>query len=317
MGVPSKKIYLKRNRPFVHEQIVSEEAHEALAHSKRSVGSYWASRNSTKKGTGLSDTELLILLPRVISSVPADVDFRKNVDLFYTEIDTNVPYRTGIELEIALMNEQEDIEDVFKGKSKVTAENLPVNLDDYIKFRHALKHPDVVWSPELAKGNQLAVFYFEDPEKVSKGKLASIDTADKAMQDYQRAKDDPDQVEMLVTLMRHYIPKQKGKPAVILSNLKKDDRVLVLRELAVAQPEKFSEFANDANLAKKYLVDEFLTIGLLKRVGNTIMINESGESIGDTLKQAADYMFAPKQTQLLNQFKAEYKETRIKKEAVN
>lgn len=303
----SKKIYLKRNRPFVHEQIMSEEVQEALSHSKRGIGSYFAGRFAAKKGTGLTDTEVKLLLPSVLAITPEEPNFRREVESFYTEITTQVPYKTGLELEIGLENEAETIEDVVNKKSKLRKDNMPLNIDDYIKFRHALAYPGTVISPSLAKGNQLAEYYFEDPTEVSSKELEQLNAADKALSDYQQIKDSPDKVEMIVTLMRHFIPKKVGKPAVVVAHLSDTDKLIVLRELAVVQPIKFHEIATDDMLKNKYIVDELISVNLLKRVGSTIMLEETGEAIGETLKDAAAWLFSPKQTQLLNTLKAEYK----------
>jgi len=304
----SKKIYLKRNRPFVHEQMMSEEVQEALSHSRRGIGSFFAGKHTTKKGTGLNDMETKILLPHVLDVTPEEPEFRRKVDSFYTEISTNVPFKTGLELEIGLENSPETIEEVKTGKSKLSKANMPLNIDDYIKFRHAMAYPGTVISPTLAKGNQLAEYYFEDPTEVSTRELDELNTADQALNDYQRIKDSPDKVEMIVTLMRHWIPKKVGKPAVVVGLLTQTEKLIVLRELAQVQPAKFHEITNDETLKNKYIVDELISVNLLKRVGSTIMLEETGDSIGESLKEAAAYLFSPKQTQLLNNLKAAYKE---------
>src|SRR5690606_22846505 len=91
-NMPSKKIFIKRNRPFIHEQLHSTEAREYLSLSRRSIGSYWATKDSRRSGTGLNDEEVKLLLPQILEVQADDRDFRKTVGRFYEEISTLIPY---------------------------------------------------------------------------------------------------------------------------------------------------------------------------------------------------------------------------------
>lgn len=301
-------IKIKRNRPFVHEAINSEAAQEALSATKNSIGSYFAGKHSSRKGTGLNDVEVQLLLPLVLDMDSSDRDFRKAVADYYTEIDTNVPYLTGRELDITLESEQEDIYDLLKGKSKVRKGNMPLNTEDYVRFRHALSYPGTQPSFKEAKGNLLCDFYIEDPEQEINTKIGKIEIEDAAMADYQAIKNDATKSRMIVTLLRQWLPKKANMPQPIIHKLQASEITLLLRELAIRQPEKFHEIANDELVQKKYMVDELLSVGLLRRTQNVIFITDDNTSIGDSLKDAVMYLFDAKNSHKLNELKALYKE---------
>jgi hypothetical protein len=64
--MPSRKVFFKCTRPFVHEQIRNDSVEEHLGLSKRGMGSYFAGKNTTRPGTGLSEEEIKLLLPQLL-----------------------------------------------------------------------------------------------------------------------------------------------------------------------------------------------------------------------------------------------------------
>lgn len=309
-------IYVKRTRPFIHDQLTSEAAQEELSHSKRGVGSYFAGRFSDKKGTGLSTKELHILMPKLLDSAPIDPDFHKKIKEFYMDIYTEIPYGDkGKQLNIALLDVttnkvvEETIEEIKAGKSKLTETVLPVDIEDYVRFRHILFYPNTAKSYEAAVGDPTVEFYILDPKVESLNKVASLDAVDTAQADYLIVSKDVDKVKMILTLMKHLFPKEKdklGKPVIYnIDSMSFADQRVLLRKLADKQPEQFHSIATDKKLIYKYRVEELLINGLLTRVGTTIMTTD-GVTLGESLTQAAVQLFSAKHTQLLNELKVLY-----------
>lgn len=302
----SKIIYLKRTKPFIHESMGSEVMQEQLSHTKRSISSYFAGPNSAKIGTGLTPAEEKILIPALLG-IEVNDKFYDRLTLFYTEIDTKVPHgAVGLQLEVGLELDNTKPVTHSEVKDGRTVLNTPLNIMDYIRYRHAIKFPYTALSPEAAEGNQLMWFFIEDPKLVTNSKMAEIEIRDEAMADYQQAKSDPKKVKMLVTVLRNYIRKKPGKPPVNVNNLGADELIITLRELATERPDKFHELANDADLKKRYFIDELLGVGLIQRQGNSIVDKDTNTNMGDTLKEVVVFLWNPKEAARLQRLKLEY-----------
>ena len=314
--MPSKKIYLKCSRPFIHGSLKTEAAIEQMELAKRSLGSYFLNKHSTRKGTGLTDEEVKVLLPQILDIQPGDVEFRKKVELFYTEINTDVPYVRGREFEIGLEIDNdlpithtiEETVEVGEGlpPKKVIKHNLPINFEDYVRFRHAFKHPLCAQSPEDAKGNQTVKFYLEDPENTIKLRLEASELADKASMLYQQIKTDSKKVLMILSLARLDLPR-KPNEIIVPESMNEGERQLKLKEFLLSKPQKFYAVASDAKLKNKYIIEQLISVNLLKRAGTSILITESSEVLGINLDTAMDDLFSnPARVALLSELKAKY-----------
>lgn len=322
--MPSKKVFLKRNRPFVHEQLKSAEAQEYLGSSKRSVGSYFATKHSQRQGTGLTDEEVKLLLPQIIDIQPEDREFRTKVRNFFQDISTPVPYERGTELEIGLELDndkpvthfiEKEIEPAMGDKPAKTKKiyNMPIDPEQYIRYRHALGHPHVASTPELAKGNQTVDYFIEDPEKVLSSNVNSADYADKAFSLFMQLKSEPDKVKMILSLLRMEIPRKVVGQPIIVDKLSEEERVLALRKLAMSKPAMFLKIAEDKELRFKYLLDELISVQLLKRAGSSILVTQSGEPLGSNDSEAIKNLFEdPAKAPLLSLLKGTYKDLKEK-----
>jgi len=104
---------------------------------------------------------------------------------------------------------------------------------------------------------------------------------------------------------------------VNIINLKKEEKVMRLRDFTKTQPklneheqkEYFNRFiavCEDKDLSIKYLIEELIGAQFLTRVGETILVKETGERIGDNMAEAVLYVTNAKHTRFLNQLKAQY-----------
>lgn len=311
--MPSKKVFIKCQRAFVHEQIRSEAALEQLSYAKKSLGSYFAGRNSVRKGHGLNDEELELLLPQVLDVRFDDLEFKKLVDRYYTDINTVVPYNDkGLELEVGLRLDNSkpitytETKDLGEGKTG-TLRNLPLDVEQYVRYRHALGHPDCAASPGEAKGNGTIKYYIEDPDAVLAETVRSSEIKDKAILIYNQIKDEPEKVKMVLTLLKRFIKKKAVGEIVIISNYNTDQQMIKLRDIAEKEPTEFTKAATDEQLKFKYLLDELISVGLLRRAGSSILIAESGDPIGASEQTAVDELFKnPANAPLLGTLKAQY-----------
>lgn len=295
-----KIIYVKRSVPFVHDQINSEAMQEQLASTHRSIGSYFTASGRT--GTGLNHEEEKFLMAHHFGMDENDPKLRETTEKYFEDIATKIPGgKKGLELNIGLK---------VDNNKPVARDNMPIKLFDYIRYRHILGYHKTAPSPELAAGNPLIEYYIEDPLKVLESESKQLEVRDQAMQEYLKVKDDNDRVNMILSLMKQFMRKQQGVPPVNLGQLKEakhlKEKQLLLRELVNMRPERFYQVTTDPNIKKRYFVDELITTGLLKRVGNAIVdTTDSNRSLGFTDTEVINLLTDPKESMTLTRLRSE------------
>lgn len=288
----SKTIRIMRHFNLVEMQQSDPEVKAWLGESFRGIGPYFKNKATA---TGLSFEEEKLLLPELLHIEATDKQFRAAVNRYFDEIVTIVP-KGGLELQIGL-----------KDPSKPLSEtNMPINITDYIRYRHLLEHRDVAMTEADAQKTFGKRFYLLDPERESKGALNLNSLEDKAMVIYMKYKDDNIKMDQILTMM-----------SVNITNLKHAEKVLKLKAIAQKNPalnehdqaEAFNKFistAEDKDLEYKYLIEEMIGAQYLSRVGNHILYAESGKKIGDNVEDTVLYFKNPKNSRELNLLKSQY-----------
>ena len=93
--------------------------------------------------------------------------------------------------------------------------------------------------------------------------------------------------------------------------LTKDTMVLQLKQLATIDPEasdvvnlerlkRFNLVANDKDLAAKYDITEMVRYGILERIKTKVLIKESGDVIGEDLREAVVWLFDKANSKIVN-----------------
>lgn len=256
----SKIIYIRRTLGFTHE--ANSELTDWFGQAARDIGSYYK-KGSKTPGSGLETYEVTLLMPKIVGVEANHPDFIKRVEEYFHEISTRVP-EEGLMLEIGLGTNNDDI---------ISPENLPINPEHYVKYKHALSHPSTAKNKELADGNQLVKWYIDDPEETTENARKKNKEEDEALAVYLSSKDNADIVDRILTNM------------AVDTRLEKDP-VLKLKELAEKEPKKFVTVAKDPNLVAKYKINKMIQSNVLKRVGTRILITESGTEIGRDMTES-------------------------------
>lgn len=271
-----------------------------LGQSYRGIGPYFDPTTKTT-ATGLTFEEQKILLPHYLGIESTDKDFRKTVVRFYDEFVTAVP-KDGMTLNIELQDPTKPLSD----------DNLPINIKDFITWRHIKKHPDVAGNSSEARRIWGKRYYINDPDGVSIETTKLNDLEDKAIALYMRFKDDIIRTDQILTML-----------GVDIKNMKTSQKVLALKKKASKdakitdqeQREAFERFittVEDKDLEYKYLVQEMIGAQYLHKVGLNILYTETGEQVGENLEDAVLYFKNPKNSRELNLLRAEY-QTKVKK----
>lgn len=294
----SKIIEIHRYFNLVEMQQNDPEVKAWLGQSFRGIGPYFKDKATA---TGLTFEEQRLLLPELLGIEHTDKDFRKVVIRFFDELLTSVP-KEGLKLQIGLEDDSRPL----------AADNMPINIMDYIRFRHIRGHRDVAMNEAEAAKTFGKRYYIVDPEAVSNSATSLNTLEDKTLVVYMKFKDDRIKTDQILTML-----------GVNIKNMKPEEKILKLKELSQKNPklndyeqkeafERFLTVAEDKDLEYKYLIQEMIGTQYLKRVGNNILYSESGKKVGDNLEDAVLYFKNPKNSRELNMMKAEYN-TKIKK----
>lgn len=296
-----KFIEVKRFFGLIEEAQADPDVQSWLGESYRAIGPYFVNK---AVATGLTFDEQKLLLPEYLGLEASDRDFRKKVEEKYHEFTTPIP-KGGVKLNIGLENNDKAVSET----------NKPHVMKDYLAYRHLVGSSEVAMDEIEAKRNPLKKFYIVDPDKVSGEAIDNNKLEDKALEFYFKEKDNELKVNQILTLM--------GSTKVY--DMKPDEKKIKLKSYAQRQNgmneyqqkelyKKFIDVCEDKDLEFKFLIQELVGAQVLERIGSNILLKETGEKLGDSVKDAVLFLKNAKNTRMLNKLKAEY-ETKVRKGA--
>lgn len=287
-----KVIEVHRHFNLVEMSQEDPEVKAWLGQSYRGIGPYFEGKTTA---TGLTFEEQKYLLPELLGIEPTDKDFRKTVVRFYDELVTSIP-KEGLKLQISLENDDQEL----------SATNMPLNIKDYIVYRHIKRHPNVAKTKAEAEMLYGKRYYIVDPDGVSQEAVKINDLEDTAFAVYSKYKDDAIKIDQILTMLGVNIKgmKQEDKVLKLKSYAKKDNTLNDHNQKSAF--ERFIKTAEDKNLEYKYLIQEMIGAQYLARVGNNIVYAETGKKIGDNMEDAVLFFKNLKNSRELNLLKAQY-----------
>lgn len=291
----SKVVYVYKNRTFLESSQTQSDTSvkDYLAQGQVVLGSFFETKDSNRRGTGLSDSEIRLLLPELIEVPADDKEFRKMVTLYYTELRVKVPYGTGLRLEIGLENGNKE----GQGPSK---DNLPISVVDYIKYRFLLAHPNVGKTEAEAIGNKHKWYYIYDPSVKILDSVNELSYRDEAYTSYMLIKNDPYKTELLLTLLGHNLKESTGKTAEETKN----KRTIALNLLMTKDPKKFMETYKMKYFEERFWIKLFEQTQVFKPVGKGY-IDSSGTLIGSSVEEVIQWMLTPSNSDRVVSYKAQ------------
>lgn len=297
--INSKKVTIFRAGSFA--LAAQTGAQEFMSMSKKSIGSYFQSSTSKGIGSGLNFDEIDALMPLVLDVPKEDRTFRAEVKKYFMEMVTKIPADNGLELEIGLLVDNSKPIVTKDKEGNITLLNLPINISDYIRYRHALGHPKVALSISAAKGNTLIDFYVFDKEIALSQDVDAAKDKDDAIVAYLKIKEDEDKVNMMLTLLKVDPRTYKGKNAA-------DQKEQKLRELADKNATAFLKVYKQDNFEQRYQIKSMVNTGILKEIGSQIVDAETGDVIGHNFEEAVYFLRDVTKSQTVSILKARMQE---------
>lgn len=288
----SKIVFIHRQLTFSQMSHTDSDVLDWFNQSFKALTPYWKGKIV---GTGLTTSEQRLLMPYLHGVEAEDKEFRKRTELYFNEILTRVP-PIGLKLEIGLEDDS----------LPVSIDNMPLNIQDFVVFRHAIGHPAVAMSQVEASRNPIKHFYVVDPAQVQNTGLELNKLEDSALTAYFKYKDDEVKIDQILTLLGINIKKMTFNEKVIAfkkvaSKTDGKNEIIQKQEL-----QKFIDLCEDQDLMIKYLIQEMVGAQVLERSGTTIFVKESGDAIGASLKEAVAFLKNPKNSRTYNMLRAQY-----------
>lgn len=180
--------------------------------------------------------------------------------------------------------------DLFMLESKKYQYGDPLDLEQYILYRHCLNYPDVAKDEAFINSNANLRFYIKDKnkEEVRKNKLIKEQQA--ALRNLVILQGSPVKTNAVYVEYCIYsgISLSDGLSKTALVQSKE------LMDFANINPRKFNEFVNDKNLLDKAFIETLITKGELVRSDfNQQISTPDGEFIGANINEAIIYFKNP------------------------
>ena len=266
-----RKVWLRRKENTL------EHLPEAVRISAQTrLGSVFVGRQPLK---GVEGEEAKELFKGILPVDSSHQDWPHYVNRYWIELSVKVPFE-GVELEV--------------GKD---GDGKPYNIDDYLTYRFALKHPHCAESKDgLLSKNR---FYLHDPKRDEMEKAKVVRLRKDADKEYIKASNDEKTMDRLIRLLSN------SKP----DNMNVDQKETLLYELKGKSPAKFIKVARDKNLELKAEIEEMVSAGVLRKIGNQVIFID--EVLGETTEDTIVYMKDKKNSGTLTTLRAKLKEVII------
>jgi hypothetical protein len=180
--------------------------------------------------------------------------------------------------------------DLFMLESKKYQYGDPLNLEQYILYRHCLNYPDVAKDEAFINSNANLRFYIKDKNKEEVRKNKLIKEQQSALRHLVELQASPVKTNAVYVEYCIYsgISLSDGLSKTALIQSKE------LMDFAITNPRKFNEFVNDKNLLDKAFIETLITRGELVRSDfNQQISTPDGEFIGANINEAISYFKNP------------------------
>ena len=265
----SKKVYLRR------QDLGGHLPKAVRAEATMKLSSVYVNRQPLK---GFDPKDEKKYLEGILDVSPNHVDWPKHSKKFWADMTIPVGF-TGVELEIG-KNDDGD----------------PINVLDFIKYNFALKHPHVALTKSEMDSNFNKRFYIQDLSRDDKVKNIAVKLKKDADREFIKVSSDLKNMKRILRLMSSTNPDRMTEEQIENS----------LYEIKNSEPKKFIRIARDKNLELKAELEEMVSAGVLRKIGNQVIFID--EVLGDTTDDAVIHLKDKKNSGKLTILRAKLKE---------
>lgn len=189
-------------------------------------------------------------------------------------------------------------------ESEKHAYGSPVNIADYILYRHCLLYRDIAKDTAIINSDPYVRFYFRDDTKEKELQLKLRQEINNAKRNYVEVIGDKDLFDA-VYIQYCVIA---GLPVVNSLLNEKLEKETQLDKFSVAEPVKFNKIVNDKDIKIKSLIELLISRGeFVRSTWNQNITTADGEFIGSNMKEAIVWMKNPDNENVIAAFKNKLK----------
>lgn len=178
---------------------------------------------------------------------------------------------------------------------------IPVNVEDYLMYRHCLIYNDVAKDSAFINVDSNVRFYFRDDAKEAANAEKKRKSINKAKANYVSCIGD-DTIFEAVYIQYALAKNLPVMPSLAENKLIKESN---LDRFSTEEPELFNKIFNDGDKLIKATIEKLIARGeLLRLQHNQNITTASGEFIGANMNEAVIWFKNPDNTSAVNAFKA-------------
>lgn len=189
-------------------------------------------------------------------------------------------------------------------ESEQHAFGSPVNISDYIMYRHCLLYRDIAKDTAIINSDPYVRFYFKDDAKEKEYQLKLRQEINNAKRNYVAVLGDDDMFDAV------YVQYCVVAGLPVVSSLR-EERLLKedkLDKFSMAEPAKFNKIVSDRDIEVKSFIELLISRGeFVRSQWNQNITTETGEFIGANMKEAIAWAKNPENENALAAFKNKLK----------
>ena len=173
---------------------------------------------------------------------------------------------------------------------------IPLNIMDFIKYSFAIKHPHVALTKAEMDADFSKRFYLQDTLRDDKVKNNQIKLRKDADKEFIKVSSNEENMKRILRLMSNVNPDRMTSEQIENS----------LYEIKNNEPKKFIRVATDKNLELKAEIEQMISAGVLRKIGNQVIFID--EVLGDTMNDTVVYLKDKKNSGTLTILRSKLKE---------
>jgi hypothetical protein len=223
--------------------------------------------------------------------------FKEEEDKINAEYDATprndiIALRRALQLKINRLNALESEKHKY---------GIPIDVEDYLMYRHCLLYNDVAKDPAFVNIDSNVRFYFRDDAKEAANAERKRNAINKAKANYVTCIGDNTVFEAV------YIQYALAKNLPVMPSLAENKLIKEsnLDRFSTEEPELFNRIFNDGDKLIKATIEKLIARGELIRLQhNQNITTATGEFIGSNISEAVVWFKNPDNTSAVNAFKA-------------
>ena len=247
------------------------------ANSTKYLGSVYIGRGPLR---GLDKEEEEKLLSTHLGMSPDEPNFHSTVRDFWANLRVKVD-GGGTVLNISTTDKKE-----------------PVNIEDYIVYNWAKRHPLVADSREEMLENSKFQYYIRDPEVETDFANKKVRFKKKAYEEFIKIGDNTEKLDRVIRLLTDSDP----------NDLSEKQKQNLVDDIIEDNPEKFFITVTDKNLETKALISTLVSKGIVNKIGNQHYFID--EKLGETVEETVKYFHDKKNSETVNILKAKLQQSK-------